>query len=573
MEQSRPRGSRANAPKDRGPQLPNYMKRPASSASVTHAKSGSSKSRTSGQEAASNRYAKTGASANSQKRRRKPGALQQLLRVLVIVFGSLLLVVAGILLFSGKSDKNPAMFEYLQSIRKFRNGVEIEGINVSSLSIEEARPLVEQAVSKQVRSVSITLEHEGNSWAFTAADMNLKSNLDEVLSEAISFGRIGSKASETEDDKSFSVELKAERTALIKRLNTLAPEISNAPIEPYAIPELGEGNKPVFTPAEGQNGYNLNLESTADSFEAALKERHYQQIITPTLEYIPPSLKLDFIMANTEYISSFTTRFARSSSDQVVKNRVFNIQKAADRINCYTVQQGEEWSFNGWVGPRTKSEGWKEANGISGGKEYTLQAGGGICQVSTTLYNALLSGRIPVTDRKKHSIPSDYVPKALDATVDTSGIDLKFLNDTEAPLYIFIYITPDPKSSRHLNVTVSLFGRPLPEGVTYKTRSEVIEVIPRIEPKYKDDPTIPIGYQLELVKARDGFIAKAYRDKYINGKLDSSEYLYEDKYNGNEAEIHIGTGDPMTTPVPLGAVPIGGVQDQDDLTDNSQTLD
>ena len=560
MEQRRQGGRRVSEPSDRGPQLPNYMKRPAASGNSNRSNS----------ETSPKRQTKQGTNSGSQKRRRKPDALQKILRILVIVFASLLLVVAGVMLFSGKGEKNPAMLEYLQSIRRYKNGVTIEGIEVGSLSIEEARPLVEQAVSKQLRSVSITLEHEGNSWAFTAADMNLNSNLQEVLNEAISFGRIGSKDSELEDAKSFFIELKAERKALVNRLNLLAPEIGSAPIEPYAIPELGEGNKPVFTPAQGKNGYKLDTEATADIIEDALNKRHYQHVINPVLEYIPPSLTLDFIMANTEYISSFTTRFARSSSDQVVKNRVFNIQKAAERINCYTVQQGEEWSFNGWVGPRTKSEGWKEANGISGGKEYTLQAGGGICQVSTTLYNALLCGRIPVIDRKKHSIPSDYVPKALDATVDTSGIDLKFLNDTEAPLYIFVYITPDPKSSRHLNITVSLYGRPLPEGVSYKTRSEIIEVIPRIEPKYKDDPTVPVGYQLEVVKARDGFIAKAYRDKYVNGKLESSEYLYEDKYNGNEAEIHIGTGNPMTTPVPLGAVPIGGVQEQDDIPESPE---
>jgi vancomycin resistance protein YoaR len=261
-------------------------------------------------------------------------------------------------------------------------------------------------------------------------------------------------------------------------------------------------------------------------------------------------MTLAFLQENTKRISSFTTRFPTSSSDEVVQNRVFNIKKATARINCYVVQPDEEWSFNDWVGPRTKETGWKEANGISGGKEYTLQAGGGICQVSTTLYNALLSGNIPVTDRTAHSIPSTYVDKGLDATVDTSGIDLKFKNDTGAPIYIFVYITPDSSSSRYLNITVSLYGKPLPEGVTYKPRSEVTETIPRHEIVYVDDAAIPVGYQLEKVKAHDGYKAKAYVDKYVNGKLEESIYLYEDKYRGNNAEVHIGTGDPLTVPFP-----------------------
>ena len=72
-----------------------------------------------------------------------------------------------------------------------------------------------------------------------------------------------------------------------------------------------------------------------------------------------------------------------------------------------------------------------------------------------------------------------------------------------------------------------------------------------------EDPLIPAGYQLEKIKAHDGFAAKAYVDKYVNGKLEDSRYLYEDKYRGNDAEVHVGTGDALTVPIPEGAVPTG----------------
>ncbi len=568
-------GQRRAYQSEQGPQLPNYMKQPMAADSVashgvymaSRGTSGNASRTSNSTGRAAPQAGRTGASGsggNGGKRKQRPTRSQKFLRLALIVFGALLLVVAGILLLSGGTE-DPTMLDYMQNGTKFLDGIKVEGIDVSGLSLEEAKPLIEQAVSAKLNGVSVTLQHDGNSWAFTAADMSLSADTDDVLTQAMAYGREGSLSENAEtreslktQGKAFFVTLSANRTALTNRLNTIASEANTAPIEPHAVPSLDENNVQSFEFVEGQDGLTLNAESTADIIETALREGRYQDTLEPVFDPSSPTMTMDFIKENTKRISTYTTRFRQSSSDEIIKNRVFNIKKAAERINGYVVQPNEEWSFNGWVGMRTKAGGWKEANGISGGKEYTLQAGGGICQVSTTLYNALLCGNVPVTDRKAHSIPSDYVPKGLDATVDSSGIDLKFQNDTGAPMYLFLYVTNDPESDRYLNITVSIYGKPLPEGVTYKTRSEIVETTPQTEIKYTDDPTIPIGYQLQRVAAHDGFVAKAYRDKYVNGKLDSSEYLYQDKYRGNEAEISIGTGNPLTTSIPEGAVPAAG---------------
>ncbi len=550
-----------------GPQLPNYMKQPMqSSARRTYgAAVYSSAQRTPSTRTAPQQGTRTGGGSGGGRKRRGPTRSQKFLRLGIALLAVLVVAVAGVLLLTGGGGKeDPTMVEYMNSNTKFLSGVAIEGVLVGGMEMEEAKPLVEQAVAQQLNSVSITLQHEDKSWTLTAADMNLSANTDEVLTQAMGFGREGSLGEnaeareELEQGKEFSVTLTPDVTAVTNRLITIASEANEAPVEPHLVPTLDESNKQNFEPVEGQNGLALNAEQTAQAVIATVEQKQYQAAVTPVFDTVAPTMSLEFLMENTKRISTFTTRFPQSSSDEIVQNRVFNIKKAAGIINGYTVQPDEEWSFNGWVGPRTIKTGWKEANGISGGKEYTLQAGGGICQVSTTLYNALLWGNVPITDRKAHSIPSTYVDKGLDATVDTSGIDLKFKNDTGAPLYIFAYITPDPKSSKYLNITVSLYGKPLPEGVTYKARSEIIETTPRLEVKYVDDPTIPIGYQLEKIKPHDGFKAKAYLEKYVNGELVETKELYEDRYRGNDAEVHIGTGDPLTVPVPEGAVPVTG---------------
>ena len=297
----------------------------------------------------------------------------------------------------------------------------------------------------------------------------------------------------------------------------------------------------------------MDVSATADAVQAALAARDFQSQIAPVMKQSAPTMTAEYIKENTKRIATYTTRFRDSESVETIANRVFNITKAVGIINACVVEPGAEWSFNESVGKRTVDGGWKEANGITGGKEYSLQAGGGICQVSTTLYNALLRANIEVTDRKAHSIPSDYVDKGLDATVDSAGIDLKFINDTGAPLYIFAYIKADSENKRYSKVTVSLYGKPLPEGVSYECRSEVTETNERTDTHFTYSDSIPEGYELTTVTRHDGYTAEVYRDKYVNGEVEDSTLLYTDKYRGNVAEITIGTGDPATVSVPDGA--------------------
>ena len=91
-----------------------------------------------------------------------------------------------------------------------------------------------------------------------------------------------------------------------------------------------------------------------------------------------------------------------------------------------------------------------------------------------------------------------------------------------------------------------IYGAPLPEGVTYKSRNEILEERSRIEETiYTNDPTIPQGYQLERIPGHKYFVAEAYQDMYVNGELKESKLLYTDKYKGNPPEILVGTGAPL----------------------------
>ena len=345
-------------------------------------------------------------------------------------------------------------------------------------------------------------------------------------------------------------------TTLRMKLEDIAGEFDQNAIEAQANPAQNGDGTISLSFVEGVPGRKLKVAENLEYIEKQFNAGSFEFDMDVKYEDILPSFTAADLQGDFGKRSEYTTEYSISTDNEVVQNRVFNIEKAAGLINGITVAAGEEWSFNGFIGPRTYETGWKGANGIADGKSYSIQAGGGICQVSTTLYNALLCGNITITERRSHSIPSSYVPKGLDATVDSiTNKDLKFMNDTGGPIFIFAH-TGDGSDSKHNTVTVEIYGKKLEEGVTYATRSKIVETIRRKNIHYTDDDTIPRGYKVVTVERRDGYKAEAYQDKYVNGVLKDSRLLYTDTYNGNDEEARRGTASPKYYKPPEDAVKI-----------------
>ncbi|MBQ5758396.1 MAG: VanW family protein [Clostridia bacterium] len=182
-----------------------------------------------------------------------------------------------------------------------------------------------------------------------------------------------------------------------------------------------------------------------------------------------------------------------------------------------------------------------------------MQFGGGVCQVSTTLYVALMRAGTPYSavTRRQHSIPSTYVPKGLDATVDSDHIDFKFKNTTEYPIYIFAYTTPTKNRSRYRDINVVIYGKALPENTKYDLRSVIVEEIQPGDPIISYNKKKSVDYSETTVEARTGYVADVYLDTIVNGKTVSSEKIYTDRYEAITQKITVGTiPTPSPTPVP-----------------------
>ena len=468
-------------------------------------------------------------------------------------------------------------FSYVDDGRYFE-GILVEGVDIGGMTFSEARRAVMGVIEDNLNDISMVVPVGNASLALSANDFNAKVNAYDVLEEAYHLGResINDYAANYRrqqelkaDPVDFKLEYTCDRSSIMRRVNGIADFVNTEPIEPYitaqgragANTSEGEGASyaPVITDKgatydtvyaangvaigylfyhPGRDGFILNRDALADRIVEAFESGDYHCVLKAELEEAHRTKTFEEVKASVSRLTYYTSEFKTSQ-----KNRSRNIQKAAAILNGCEIHAGEEISFNTYVGPRTEAGGWLPAPGIVGGNDYENSPGGGICQVSGTLYNALLQcgqNKIRITARRHHSWPSEYVPYGLDATVDTNGPDLKWKNISEDSIFIFTYADLNKGV-----MYVYMYGVPEEDGSYYKTYAETVETIEPGETIYIDWPTWPTGYSEVKIKGRKGYVAKAYLNHYAaDGTLIEQIYLYTDRYLPVTQQIMRGTGDP-----------------------------
>ncbi|HHX27826.1 MAG TPA: hypothetical protein GX716_02330 [Firmicutes bacterium] len=224
-----------------------------------------------------------------------------------------------------------------------------------------------------------------------------------------------------------------------------------------------------------------------------------------------------------EIISNYTTYYATSKTD-----RAHNISVAASSMAKLVIWPGETFSFNQTVGPRTPERGYRKAPVIVG-ERLEDDYGGGVCQVSTTAYVAMLQAGFVVTERYCHGLPVDYVPLGLDATVAWDYLDLKMTNPGPAPCIL-------RARTSHGSLTVDVFGKKIP-GVRIEVESRVIREIPA-EPVPASDPAgVPQSPepgedpgQSPAPGLRPGYLVETLRRYIRNGVIEKVERLNTSSY-------------------------------------------
>jgi vancomycin resistance protein YoaR len=408
-------------------------------------------------------------------------------------------------------------------------GVYVEGIDLGKKNLKEAENLLKKKYQQPVIDRKVLIHAGNKDYTLDYKNLDINYNIQEALEEAYSYGKNGSifqryKNIISPSTKKLKLPVVYNEKFIDGFLSSIEREVNKEPVNAGVAVSKG-----IIKLTSEADGARLNKE--------ALRQAVVEQLDTGTLtgnleieapvEVIKPRVSKEKIASINARISSFSTSFAGS-----IANRVNNIQLAVKSINGLILMPGEVFSFNQTVGERTVERGYKEA-GVIVGDKLESGLGGGICQVSSTLYNAVLRTGLRSTERRNHTLPLGYVGKGLDATVDWGTIDYKFKNTFSYPIYIEGY-------AQNGSVYFNIYSNKELTKKTYELTSEVYETM---QPTMKntEDPNKPSG-MIEIINpGTSGFKVKVYRKTYENNKLMNTELISNDTYQPLNGETVKGT--------------------------------
>lgn len=249
-------------------------------------------------------------------------------------------------------------------------------------------------------------------------------------------------------------------------------------------------------------------------------------------------------------IMSFTTDFASSA-----EGRAHNVTVTAKSLNDWYLEPDEVFAYSKLIAKAEKEHEYREAPVILNGK-FVPGIGGGICQVSSTLYQAVLRAGLGIEERRNHSLPVAYLPLGHDATYATDAIDFKFRNTTGKALLIRTTV-------ENRKLTVKLFGT-MPSNESYEIESVTLDTI---SPKTQQsvNPALPVGKTVMVEKGKPGYVVETYRTHLRDGKVVSRERVSKDTYKAQPALIETGPAELGATPSPQSSPKTDGSLVEDGL--------
>ncbi len=324
----------------------------------------------------------------------------------------------------------------------------------------------------------------------------------------------------------------------VKGINIATIEIPTKNNKPKSI-DIAKIKEEIYQEPKNayyeENPFKLYKEVNGVDLKISLEEAN-NILQEPKEEYIiplnitPPEVTTNDLTYENffpEQLAKFQTRYDESNL-----NRSTNIKLASEKINGQILMPGETFSYNKIVGERTIKTGYKEASVYMNGKVVD-GIGGGICQVSSTLYNAVLQANLEIVSRKNHYFITSYVSPSRDATVAYGTIDFQFKNSRTYPVKIEC-------TSQNGVCQVQIYGIKEDEEYDVIIEDKVTEVIPYTT-RYIETNKLTKGTENEIQKGVNGYKSEAYRTLILNGQVVSKTLLSKDTYNPLERIVEKGT--------------------------------
>ncbi len=415
----------------------------------------------------------------------------------------------------------------------FFDGIVLDGVPVGGMGKNQVLSMFSQTAENKDPRLNIQLMIDEAAYTVTGGEIPFTRNTASVAEEAWSIGRqnflagLGSSltpfeirwqhARQTARDKAyFLTRVSYDRAAVASLARSICSQLARDPVN-AVIQEFNFSTK-EFKVSQDVQGRRMSEEDVANALTQALDSGNYSASIILHSTPILPAVSSVELRNSFTQLASFSTK---TTSDEDRNN---NIALAAQAISGRTVMPGEVFSFNEATGRRVIEKGYRGAPAILGGVLID-DVGGGVCQVSSTLFNTAALAGMTIVARSPHAWPVSYLDKGFDAAVNWPDLDFKFRNDKNTPVFLIAYY-----SKR--TVTVEMYGMLGAPGESIRLETQLISTTqPPGEPLMQPNPSLPPNTTRELKQARTGYVVDTYRIYLQNGAEIRREKLFTSKYN------------------------------------------
>lgn len=448
----------------------------------------------------------------------------------------LLILLPIIIIFGGVLGGGYYIYENIINTNAIYEGVKIDSYGVGTKDKKEALVYLKEQKEKDDIIKSLHLSYNEKNYDIKLVDLGYTYDYEAAIDKAYNIGRDGSLLERYK--KIMEVKKNGELIALEplyarEKILTIVEDIAND-IDQEGIDSTFNFNNGKIKVTDHKDGRTLNKEQLVKLIEDNIYEPEDIEI---PVEIVKPKFTKDFFGRINGIIGEYSTSFKGSSS-----GRIHNIKLSAESLNNKLIMPGEEISYNSTTGPRQSKFGYQEAPVILNG-ELTPGMGGGVCQTSTTLYNALLLSDLTITERHPHSIAASYVPRGQDGAVATGYLDLKFKNDYDFPIYLNSKVVGD-------RLYFYIYGDTKAKDYIVKIEPELIATIPYNTKEIFDETALPGSRQI-VQEGRTGYKVRTYKSIIKNGVVISREQISYDYYRERDYIYKVGPKPVMNEIEPI----------------------
>lgn len=454
-----------------------------------------------------------------------------------------------------QQEKEQQAFQAIVHSTTFLEGVSVNGISIGGMTMDEAKAALAPVEQTLTASRQMQLVFDNKLFPLDLSNMPCTVNTDAVLKEAFDLAKSSidytGMMAEVEDirvnGRTFTLSVSYDLTSLNAAVAQIAAQI-DVPAQDAKVTGIDEKTHALQIQNEVV-GAVVDQSALINTISQAIVNNVTTPINIPIVT-TQPTLTAATLQGQFVLRASATTDFSSSTSA-----RKYNVRKGAGLINGTVLKPGETFSTNDTLGVRSTGNGWKMANAYESGA-IVPQAGGGVCQLSSTLYNAVVKGDLEIVFRRNHSMPVAYIKEGLDATINSVGniIDFQFKNNTTSDIVIIGYTTSSNK------LTFEVWGIPFATTEydeikltsslvsTTSANGEPIEMEVPVGTEKADGSLMVAGETYVAVTPRKGYVYQSYKNYYLAGTLVRKEKLAVSTYKAFQGEIWICPGAETPTP-------------------------